>query len=347
MRKSNPMDEMNTRISERVTVTAAQAHALAVNALLPQGYRPEEAQAVADHVVDAALCGYEYSGLPKIINLIEHAKLRGLHRPQTTLYETAVSARLDGGNQNGMLAMHHATELALAKANAHGFAVIGINNIWMSGRSAFYVERLAQAGLIGLHTVASRPQVAPPGAARPALGTNPIAMGFPTEGDPLLIDMGTSALMFTDLMHRKRMGQPLPEGVAIDAQGKPTTDPASALLGAALPYGGHKGFALALAMAGLGVAAGSAKDPDQAGYLLMAIRPDLLQPLAQYRRDLSALIERVRCTPRMPGVNAIRIPSERAFAERRHRLQNGLELDRLVVDALMQAAQQGARFTLA
>lgn len=335
---------MSTSLSERLTLTAPQAHALAVRALMRHGYSAKEAQPVADHVVDAALCGYEYSGLPKILNLIEHAQLRGAHTPLRILHETPVSARLDGGNQNGMLALHHVTDMARTKASEHGFAVIGIHNIWMSGRSAFYVERLAQAGLIGLHTVASRPQVAPPGAARPAIGTNPIALGFPTEGDPLLIDMGTSALMFTDLMFRKRMGQALPEGVAIDAQGQPTTDAASALLGAVLPYAGHKGFALAVAMAALGVGAGSGEDPDHAGYLMMAIRPDLLQPLTQYRTELSLLIERIRNTPRQLGVDAIRIPSERAFSERRRRQHSGIELDQRVVDALLEAAGESAAF---
>lgn len=335
---------MPEQLNVRITLTAQQAHELAVSALLSHGYSAEEAQPVAAHVVDAALCGYEYSGLPKILNLIEHAQLRGTHRGLRILHETPVSARIDGGNRNGMLAMYQVTEMARAKASEHGFAVIGIHNIWMSGRSAFYVEGLARSGLIGLHTVASRPQVAPPGAVRPVIGTNPIALGFPTEGDPLLVDMGTSALMFTDLMFRKRVGLPLPGGVAIDAQGQPTTDAASALLGAVLPYGGHKGFALAVAMAALGVAAGSGQDPDQAGYLLMAIRPDLLQPLAQYRRELSLLIERIRSTPRLPDVDAIRIPSERAFAERRRRQQIGIELDRQVVQALLEAAGRGSDF---
>ena len=97
-------------------------------------------------------------------------------------------------------------------------------------------------------------------------------------------------------------------------------------------------------MAALGVAAGSGEDPDQAGYLLMAIRPDLLQPLAQYRHELSLLIERIRATPRQPGVDAIRIPSERAFAERRRRQEIGIELDQRVVDALLEAAGESAAF---
>lgn len=311
-----------------------EARALAQSALHRLGFDPEEAVIVADHVVDAALCGYEYSGLPKLLNVAEHVRMREPRRPLVTLHETPVSARLNGGNTNGMLAMVRATDIAIAKACEHGFAIVGINNIWMSGRSAYYVERIAREGLIGLHTVSSRPQVAPPGAASAAIGTNPIAFGFPSQGEPLVIDLGTSAFMFTDLMFRERRGEPLPEGVAIDAEGRPTRDPALARMGAVLPFGGHKGFALALAMAALGVAAGSGDDPDLSGYLVMAIKPDLLVPIDEYRHELAAMVERIKATPRQPGVAEIRIPSERAFRERAQRLRDGIVIDRTVYDAL-------------
>src|SRR3989441_1978406 len=111
----------------------------------------------------------------------------------------------------------------------------------------------ARAGLIGIHTVAAPPSVAPLGGARPALGTNPIAFGFPLDGDPLVIDLGTSAFMGTDLQFRQRLGMPLPGGVAIDEHGRPTTDAEAARRGALLPFGGHKGFALAIAMHAFGV----------------------------------------------------------------------------------------------
>ena len=94
-----------------------------------------------------------------------------------------------------------------------------------------------------------------PGSAGPATGTNPIAFGFPTQDEPLVIDLGTSAFMGTDLIFQERRGAVLPEGVAIDAQGRPTRDPAK--VHALLPFGGYKGFALALAMQALGVLAGS------------------------------------------------------------------------------------------
>jgi LDH2 family malate/lactate/ureidoglycolate dehydrogenase len=331
---------MPTIIADRVHLSVDEARALAEQALGRMSYRPEEARIIAEHVVDAALCGYEYSGLPKLLNIAEHPVMRAPRRAIRVLHETTVSARLDGGNENGMLALYRATTIAIDKARAHGFAVVGINNVWMSGRSAHYVERIARADLIGLHTVSSRAQVAPPGAARAAVGTNPIAFGFPSHGDPLVIDLGTSAFMFTDLMFHERRGEPLPEGVAIDAEGHPTTDPALARLGAVLSFGGprgqaYKGFALALAMTALGVTAGSGDDPDHAGYFLMAIRPDVLQPLDTYRDELAALVARIRATEKQPGVDVIRIPSERAFRERARALREGIEIDRAIHDALV------------
>src|SRR5262249_2001357 len=81
--------------------------------------------------------------------------------------ETSVSVLFDGGNQSGMLGMYYATREVIQRAGAHGFALVAVNNIWMSGRSAYYVEMAARAGLIGIHTVAAPPMVAPLGGARP------------------------------------------------------------------------------------------------------------------------------------------------------------------------------------
>jgi len=173
------------------------------------GYEPEEARILADHVIDAALCGYEYSGLPKLLNVADHPRFKAPRSPMRALRETSVSVLFDGGNQSGMLGMYHATRAVIERAQAHGVALVGVSNIWMSGRSAYYVEMVARAGLIGIHTVAANPMVAPLGGTKAALGTNPIAFGFPMEGDPLVIDLGTSAFMGTDLQFRQRLGIPL------------------------------------------------------------------------------------------------------------------------------------------
>jgi L-2-hydroxycarboxylate dehydrogenase (NAD+) len=318
----------------RIRLSLEEARALSESALSGIGYSPENVRILADHMLDAALSGYEYSGLPKILNVAEQRLKRPAPVALRVVHETAVSVRFDGGGENGMVTLYHATQAAIDKASRQGFAVVGVNNTWMSGRGSFYVERLARAGLIGIHTVSSRPQVAPPGGARPALGTNPIAFGFPTEIDPLLIDLGTSAMMFTDLALKVRRGEQLPEGVAIDARGEPTTDPLLASLGAVLPFGGHKGFALALAMQALGVLAGSGEDSEHSGYLIIAMQPDLMVPLTEYRRELQRTLARVKATPLRRGETEIRIPSERSYRERFRNTSEGLLLDQAIVTAL-------------
>ena len=329
---------MHSVPNDRVHLSAAEAQAISEQALRRIGYDPEEARIIADHVLDAALCGYEYSGLPKILNVAEHRRLREPRRPLRALRETPTSILFDGGNNNGMVAMYRATQAAIAKAAEHGFGIVGVNNSWMSGRSAHYVEMVARANLVGIHSVSSWPHVAAPGASGPATGTNPIAFGFPTLAEPLVIDLGTAAFMGTDLIFQERRKAVLPEGVAIDAQGQPTRDPAK--VHALLPFGGYKGFALALAMQALGVLAGSGFGDDKTyGYLIMAIQPDLMVPVGDFRRHMSEMLERIKATPRRSGVDEIRLPGERSAHERARARREGIEIDRKIYDALLALPQ--------
>ena len=320
--------------ADRIRLTANEAQTLAEDTLKKIGYDAAEARIIADHVVDAALCGYEYSGLPKILNVAEHRQLRQPRRAMRALRETPVSALFDGGNNNGMVAMYRATEVAIAKAREHGMATVGVNNSWVSGRSAHYVEMVARAGLVGIHSVSSRTHVAAPGSIGAVTGTNPIAFGFPTLPEPFVIDMGAAAFMGTDLIFQERRGAVLPAGVAIDAQGRPTRDPAQ--VSAILPFGGYKGFALALAMQALGVLAGSGLGDDKTyGYLIMAVDPERMLPFEQFRRDMSEMLVRVKAVLRQPGVEEIRLPGERALRERARSLREGIVIDGRIYDALL------------
>jgi LDH2 family malate/lactate/ureidoglycolate dehydrogenase len=315
---------------ERVHLSVVEARDLAERALAAIGYDAEEARIVADHCIDAALCGYEYSGLPKILNIPEHRRFHQQRYPMRKVHETGVSVLFDGGNNVGMLAMYRAAEAAIAKAAAQGIAVVGVSNSWMSGRSAYYCEMIARADLIGIHTASSAHGVAPPGGAAGAIGTNPIAFGMPSAAGPVVFDMGTSAFMLTEAALRERLGQPLPEGVAIDPDGNPTRDAHLARLGAILPFGGYKGFALGFVVAALGALA-----DDEDGYLFIVMKPDLLIPLDRYKEALGALIDRIKATPRLPDVAEIRIPGERGLRSRETLSRVGLEIDRLVYDSLL------------
>ena len=324
--------------NDRVRLSASEAQTLAQDVLGRIGYDAGEAHIIAEHVVDAALCGYEYSGLPKILNVAEHSQLREPRRPMRALRETPNSVLYDGGNNNGMVTMFRATQAAIAKAREQGMSVVGVNNSWVSGRSAHYVEMVARAGMVGIHSVSSRAHVAAPGSSGPAVGTNPIAFGFPTLQEPFVIDLGTAAFMGTDLIFQERRGAVLPEGVAMDAQGQPTRDPAQ--VATILPFGGYKGFALAMAMQALGVLAGAGLGDDKTyGYLIMAINPERTLPGDDFRRHMSEMLAKVKAAPRQPGVEEIRLPGERSSRERARHLREGIEIDRKIYEALLALPQ--------
>jgi L-2-hydroxycarboxylate dehydrogenase (NAD+) len=321
--------------SDRIRLSIAEAREYSERALRGIGYHVEEARIIADHVIDAALCGYEYSGLAKILNIPEHRRFKRPRYPMTVLRETELSTLYDGGNNVGMLVMYYAALAAIDKAAVRGVAIVGMTNSWMSGRSAYYMEMIAKADLVGIHTAASARSVAPFGGTKPALGTNPIAFGMPSLRGPVVFDMGTSAFMGTDLAYRERLGQLLPEGVAVDPEGRPTRDPTQARFGALLPFGGYKGFGLAFIVQALGLLAGSALDAGKDdGYLFVVLKPDLLVSLDEFKAELSGLVDRIKGTPRQPGIDEIRIPGERAFRSQERALRDGIEVDRAIYDAL-------------
>jgi LDH2 family malate/lactate/ureidoglycolate dehydrogenase len=322
-------------IQQRVRLTVEEAYRLAERALIGLRFAASDSRIIADHVVDTALCGYESYGLPKILTISQMQRFTEKRCPMRALKETDVSTLYDGGNNIGMLTLYDATKAAIAKAKRHGFALIAVTNTWMSGRSAYYLELIARADLVGLLTVSCTRAVAPLGGTRPVYGTNPLAIGLPTSTEPVIFDMATSALTLTEVMLREQFGQELPEGVAIDANGLPTRNPSRAKLGALLPFGGHKGSGLAFMIQALGIVAGSGLDSERDnGCLLLVFDPAMLAPKDDIKHQLSEFVARVKNTPCRPGVAAIRIPSERAFLSRARLLTEGIEIDRPVYDAL-------------
>jgi LDH2 family malate/lactate/ureidoglycolate dehydrogenase len=325
--------------NDRIHLTVGDARALGEAAMRGAAFDDEDARILTDHVLDAALCGYEYSGLPKLLNVVDDPNFRQKRHPVAVVRETGATALLDGGNTTGMIAAYHASEAVINRAQAHGIAVVCLGNTWMTGRSADYCEMIARAGLVVLHTVASPPAVAPFGGMRPALGTNPIAFGFPTDSDPLVIDMGTSAFMATDLQFRARLGTPIPQGVALGPDGHPTTDAVIAQQGALLPFGGseggYKGFGLALAMDAFGALTAGIRPADSvSGYLFFAFKPDLFLSPEGYRQEVGRRIAAIKASPRHTGIAEIRVPGERSYATRSRLVREGIEIDRKIHAAL-------------
>jgi LDH2 family malate/lactate/ureidoglycolate dehydrogenase len=333
--------------TDAVRLQIAEATGLGERALQAIGYDAEQAQVICAHLVDAASCGYTFAGLPRILEIAEDKRLALPRRPVKIMHETPVSALIDGGNNIGYYAVYRGTLTAIAKAQQSGIALVGVYDSALSGRNAYYMELIARAGLVGLQFSSAWPVVAPEGGKRPMLGTNPLSAAFPTDQEPMVIDLGTAAIMRGELALRNRLGEALPDGTAIDQAGRPTRDPQAALAGSILAFGGpdrHKGYALSLMVQTFGIVAGAAIPHGRArdyAHLLVAFKPDLLVPEAEFRRHVSRLIAEIKATPTRDGVEAVRVPSERSFGLREQARRDGILVDRKVVDALIAMAAGG------
>src|SRR5262245_30169709 len=313
--------------ADAVVLNAAEAAALAAGGLQRIGYTPEEASVIAAHLVESELMGYPALGLTRVLTIAEHPRTKEPRTPIEIVHETPASALIDCGNYVGMYAIRRAAETAIAKARASGFALVGAHNTFLSGRNAYYLDLIARAGYAALHLASGQPVVAPLGGMAPAFGTNPIGFGIPREPHPVVFDIGTAAANHGDLVLASRLGTSLPEGVAIDAQGRATRDPVAGLAGAILSFGGHKGYGLSFAIQALGLLGGAARTRGKVqdyGYLFVVFDPGLLMPVAEFQHQLDELIATVKATPRQPGVAEIRIPSERSYAERERRQVEGI-----------------------
>jgi LDH2 family malate/lactate/ureidoglycolate dehydrogenase len=292
-------------------------------------------------LIDNMLCGYKFAGLPRILAMAGDEKIKLGRTPIRVVKETPVSALMDGGNHIGYVTCYHAAQKAIEKAKTHGICCVGVYNTYYSGRNAYFVEHIVREGYIAMHTASNKPRVVPPGAAVPALGTNPICFGFPSEEGPVTFDIGTAALMWGDVMLHAHLNEPLPEGVGIDENGNPTRDAKAALKGGVAPFGGkdfvHKGFGLSFAIQALGLLAGSAIIRDEVldyGFLFWAVNPEIMLPGNDFKQRMSQYVREMKALPKQPGVNEIRIPSERASKERERRRVEGVLVKRKVIESL-------------
>jgi LDH2 family malate/lactate/ureidoglycolate dehydrogenase len=165
---------------DTVTLSIEEAQALAEAALRRIGYGAEEAAVIAANLVNSERMGYPALGITRVLTVAEHPFSREPRRPITITHETPVSARIDCGNTVGLYAMQRVAEIAIEKAKANGFAVVGAHNSFLSGRNAYYLDMIARAGFVGIHLACSRPVVAPIGGAAAAFGTNPLGNRIPS-----------------------------------------------------------------------------------------------------------------------------------------------------------------------
>jgi L-2-hydroxycarboxylate dehydrogenase (NAD+) len=317
----------------------AEARAVAVDFLVRQNMPEDHAGKVADHLIYATLAGHDFAGFSRLLPLADMLRQRGTGGTITTLRETDKSAAIDGAGVNGYVTSVIGMDKAIALAKKSGVGIVSVSNSWFSGMLRYYVERAADAGLVGMHAANTTGRVAPYGGIDRLLGTNPIAFAFPATGGPLVIDFASASMMWGDVIYHQQLGKPLPEGRAVDPQGQPTTDPLSALAGAILPWGGVRGSAVSVLVQALGILGGSDPiigDAGKWGYFFMAIDPELLMPLEQFKQRIGAMRETIEGSRPAPGNPHVRVPgssTQRRLDENRAR--GWIEVDDEIYDALV------------
>ncbi len=279
--------------------------------------------------------GYNEADTEIILDVILYAQLRGNNQNVIKLLgagmpanprageikvvkDTKLSALLDGDWNQGMVVVSRATELAIDKAGAHGFGIVGTRRSNSpTGAIGYFARQLAEAGLLGFVCSGSMELMAMHGSYEPFFGTNPLAIGIPTAGAPIVFDMATAAIAWYGIHLAHAEGESIPEGVAYDSDGRVTADPAAALAGAIKAFGGYKGAALALIIEVLtrplvGATRDDAGKKLDWGNLVFAIDPELLaDDLASFQAGVSDLLARVKSLKRLPGVEEILAPGER------------------------------------
>ena len=325
------------------TLTLPDARELITETMINLGHTADEAEIIADHLLDCELRGLSFGGLARALSIVERIRAAPAPPgPVRMVAETAVSATLDGGDQVGYVVGMRALELAMHKARAHGLAVVGARNTWYTGMFSYYLEKAAQAGLAGMIAGSGPAVVAPHGGTEGRFGTNPIAFGFPSTPTPVIWDIGTAAVMYGEVMLKARLGDTLEPGQAYDATGAATLDPAAALEGAFGVWGGHKGSGLAMVVQLLGMVSGAAADPpgvSDCGFFVLLVDPAALTDAEDYRRRVAAFAESIRATRPVEGGSAVRVPFDRSAACREETLRRGtIDVPEAVVAALRREA---------
>lgn len=236
-------------MAETVRMSLDEIHASAVAALTAHGCSADQAAAIAATVTAAERDGAASHGLFRIPFYVKAIRDAGaVPDAEPRLEDLAPGiVRVDGGRGFAPLALQRGTAALAERAREQGVAALALNNVFHIAALWPEVERLTEQGLVAFAFTGAIDYVAPAGGSAPLYGTNPMAFGWPrSEGPPVVFDQASSASARGEIQLRLRAGEAIPEGWAVGPDGEPTTDPGTALQGAQLPFGGHKGAAIAL-----------------------------------------------------------------------------------------------------
>lgn len=325
--------------------------ALVQERLTEAGLNSSHAKIVADVLVHADLRGVRSHGVIRTEHYVTRLKAGSLNpAPSFSTRELRSGAAILNADAGmGHVACCDAMDKAIEMAKTTGIAMVGVENGSHCGALSYFVLRATALDMIGMAVTHTDKCVAPFGGAKPFFGTNPIAFGFPaSRHEPVVLDMATSNTAFGNILHAKEQGKSIPDDWGIDATGAATTDPEK--VEAMIPFGGYKGYGMALVIDVLtGVLLGAKYGPHitamygdydkprELASLMIAIDPSTFTSADAFKMTMDAMVDDLHSQPTAPGCEKVLVPGEPQLLLERANLEKGVP----VLDTIYNWLQTG------
>jgi LDH2 family malate/lactate/ureidoglycolate dehydrogenase len=319
-------------------VSVAELETLCREVLETNGFGEEAAAACVAEIVDAERRGRRSHGIAMVPRLLKANESGG---EAAIALDGPIFARIDGNGAPGPLVSRLAMDAAMAKARKDGLGAVGARNDSSFLTAGHQPRRAAEQGLVGVAFSVAAPKLAPWGSAEALLGTNPLGIALPAEPDPVVFDMSVGEVTVADARRLAREDQRLPGAGGVSSSGALTDDPAEALDGALLPFGGHRGSGLGVMielLAGPLVGAHAGTLPGTArGTVFIAADPDCFGFGAEFAETVSAYCDRLRSSAPRDGFSAVLAPGDRGQAHLAAAEEAGLTLSDGAYEKLLSA----------
>lgn len=335
-------------------VDAAQLRQCVTTIFARCGMGEADAALLGDTLVESDLRGVYSHGVLRVPEYVRKLTVAGVDprgRPRVTR-DGGACIVVDGGNSMGQIGAQFAMQHAIERAASTGLAAVAIGGSNHCGGLAYFAQQALPHAMIGIATTNALPTMAYWGSAERLLGINPVAVAIPASEElPIVYDAAFSASAHGKIRILMQKGLPLPEGWAMDREGRPTTDAAVAFAAGLLaPIGGFKGtglamiagiFAAMLSGARYGAELGSLEEgpiPGGDGHFVAALRIDAFTDSTEFKTRVDRAIREARGSRLAPGFDRIYLPGEREFITREESLRDGIPLNAVTLADLRRAA---------
>ncbi|MCC7368651.1 MAG: Ldh family oxidoreductase [Chloroflexi bacterium] len=322
------------------TMPANRAQGLCEAVFQRLGFSEREVQDCTYAIMFATLRGLDSHGIVSILPGVSSSVKRGQTQPNAeiiTLRESSIAAVYKGNRAAGPVIAAHAMRAAMGRAKQYGIGAVTTVHCAHFGAASAYAAMALSEGMFGLVMCNAAAHVAPFGGAGSLHGTNPIAYAAPgKDGPPIVLDIATSMVASGQLAKAARRGQSIPLGWAVDADGKATTDPAAGLKGSLMPFGGHKGYGIAVLVDLLtGALSGSTlgldvqqsnPDPEVGGqaFFFLAIDPEFFSSREVFAAQVDKLTRDAKSIKPAEGFSEVLLPGELEWREEQKRKASGI-----------------------